>query len=1216
MGRQCKCLREILVPSILILSACLSEGASTGSRLDPATPSRGVAFLSSNIGEDVSPDEIYAFVRTCCINLVVIDFAWITYHWPRTSLEVGDVIEKLEKAGVEIAVMYRPRALNRSDADVHYAVNEDGTIPADHNDLCFAHDDSAAWGAQWGSRILKTFPSVDRVILYNLRAPCRCEKCRNGQGRRHAARFLQRCRAEWKEIRSGIQIGHVGIGTEYADQVDFLCPFLSVNREGDSPLDAPGVVGEIAALRRESGGKPIVPLVKTCWALSTNNTTEDVAHVIRRCEQAKTNYILWYYSWLFHSTQKRYDPKTLLMALGGDWERMSGYFSVPEKTPDTGAAASRNSPTSWVYFESKESREGQPPRLALAVDASTKVIPVLQDSALLSYLPTELQGHQPWLSVNMSDENRVLLAFALAGIAGGESLKKAELLLDMKNSESPVVEPFELAVHAVMGEWREQTVHWENQPAFSPKPSLTVPIEPKPGIVRLDMTDMVRAWLLGDASNYGLLLKVASPLPKPSPHPPPGDNLYTPEQIQSTDAMLFFQRIGDPEPGYQGLAALRALDEKARMGDAATRRKVANRAMEIIRDRSETSYRRWNCCYILSATGDERGIAVLGRVLAEETDETLKSVAACALGQYTTDAAQKALEQAAKQPHSAQVRESIEKALAGEFRKSEGDRESARTPVPRDPTAQAGNRMYSGERIRERSADFFFERLGDTEPGYHRFAALQALAEKHKNGDAATKEQIVTRAIEILEDRSRSPLQRWQCCYVLSGTGDERGIPVLARVLLEDGNEIVRDVAACALGRYTAEAARKALEQAAKLERSERVKASIKKALAGGFQRTDTTTPSSGGSTTDVPDLPFPRPETHVEKLPWPHQPPGLDDNAVDKINREVWVINDFPLYQADERGTWRYFHGGFDIVLENGAKIYAMKDGWVKAIHHSTAVIADAEGDAPSYGWEYTHLGNFQVRVGDFVKRGARIGDVSFQGLPHIHLGKVFSQEPHWGTWQYLCAPNAHFTYVDKDPPVIKKPFYFFQNNSDAVFQPDAAGNVTVRGNVDIVVGMREAGLYARSNESGFGDRLGVARIEYAISPVSKPRKPKHEFNSFDFTKLKIKSGYDAREYSTRLTRVVYKHWTLFETSRPHGSQTFSYYIVTNCPGQGPSEELKFEDGNCCWNTAALDKEGKRVFPDGDHEISVTAHDFAGNKSTAVMRVFVNNGNSPSQGF
>ena len=47
------------------------------STFNPQNCYRGVAFLASNIGKDISSNEILEFVRTCRLDLVVIDFAWI-----------------------------------------------------------------------------------------------------------------------------------------------------------------------------------------------------------------------------------------------------------------------------------------------------------------------------------------------------------------------------------------------------------------------------------------------------------------------------------------------------------------------------------------------------------------------------------------------------------------------------------------------------------------------------------------------------------------------------------------------------------------------------------------------------------------------------------------------------------------------------------------------------------------------------------------------------------------------------------------------------------------------------------------------------------------------------------------------------------------------------------------------------------------------------------
>ncbi len=153
------------------------------------------------------------------------------------------------------------------------------------------------------------------------------------------------------------------------------------------------------------------------------------------------------------------------------------------------------------------------------------------------------------------------------------------------------------------------------------------------------------------------------------------------------------------------------------------------------------------------------------------------------------------------------------------------------------PAANNG-RAYTLEEIQETDAETFFQRLARPAPGYHHFSAMRALTEKGKTGGAAAAHEIVDRAMEIMLDGGRPLHQRWQCCYVVSGIGDERGIPALARLLHEDDNEIVRSVAACALGRFPTDEAIRALEQAAERESSARVLGSVNKALRGDFKRT------------------------------------------------------------------------------------------------------------------------------------------------------------------------------------------------------------------------------------------------------------------------------------------------------------------------------------------------------------------------------------------
>jgi len=494
--------------------------------------------------------------------------------------------------------------------------------------------------------------------------------------------------------------------------------------------------------------------------------------------------------------------------------------------------------------------------------------------------------------------------------------------------------------------------------------------------------------------------------------------------------------------------------------------------------------------------------------------------------------------------------------------------------------------------IDESKLDQLILEMSNPSPGSPRFAAFQEVI---KIGKPA-----VSRLIKEMETSGN-----WQIPKALGAIGDSRAILPL-KIKLKNNNfspmrEVLIEAIEAITGQKVNDSSLPKTVSPIRKEASQHQK-SPKKTSPRRNKR-------SRNQGHDVPPkLTFPHEEKNFEPLPWPHQPPDLNASQIEKVNRDIWVINDFPLYQADEAGNWRYIHGGFDIVLDNGTKIYAMKDGWVKAINSSSIVIANSKDNSPSYGWDYTHLGNFQVNVGDFVRKGAYIGQIKFKGLAHIHLDKVFSEGSHWGNWHYICMPNPHFTCIDEEPPVIKSPFYLCRNNTNKMIRPGEGKKMTVGGNVDIVIGIRDGGQYARSNKTGFGDRLGIARIEYEISCVENNKSPSHKFTSFDFSELKFKKGFSARKYATKLTKIIYKHWKRFETNRHSGDKVFCYYIITNCPKKESPKELAFHDRNLCWETALLDEQGKPAFPNGKYDIAVTVYDYAGNKSTEVMQVIVAN--------
>jgi hypothetical protein len=299
------------LPILVLLLATLARAGS---------PTRGVAILSSNVGRDVTADEIVTFARACRLNLVVIDFAWITHHWPRTDLDaIRPLAARLRDGGVRVAAMYRPRLLRPTDAAVRVAVTANGTAAPHHNDLCFADDDSAAWAARWGADLLTQIPAIEEIILYNLLPTCACPSCRDGRATAHIASFLRLCRRTWSPLRRDLRIGHVAVGTPHAPLIDNPYPFLPVMPQPVRDADVP-VAG--------------TPFLKTCWADQTDNDAADVARALAACDARGSGFVLWYYDWLFRPGPRapKYDRRTLVEALHGDWPTLDPIFN---DTPPT-----------------------------------------------------------------------------------------------------------------------------------------------------------------------------------------------------------------------------------------------------------------------------------------------------------------------------------------------------------------------------------------------------------------------------------------------------------------------------------------------------------------------------------------------------------------------------------------------------------------------------------------------------------------------------------------------------------------------------------------------------------------------------------------------------------------------------------------------------------------------------------------------------------------
>jgi RNA polymerase sigma factor (sigma-70 family) len=173
-----------------------------------------------------------------------------------------------------------------------------------------------------------------------------------------------------------------------------------------------------------------------------------------------------------------------------------------------------NRPIDRVCFWSRESGHG--PVLRVRTEAGDgRCYATSADALVLARAADRAWGALQLLSVSLGDANRVLLRFdALAA----ECLDRAELVLQLGPHGLPPPEPFELAVYELQSAWDEATVTWASQPASGEVPLATATVDPEATEVRIDVTQLARRQVCGEAPGHGWLLKVLKPVdPRPAP---------------------------------------------------------------------------------------------------------------------------------------------------------------------------------------------------------------------------------------------------------------------------------------------------------------------------------------------------------------------------------------------------------------------------------------------------------------------------------------------------------------------------------------------------------------------------------------------------------------------------------------------------------------------------------------------------------------------------
>lgn len=141
--------------------------------------SRGIAVGADVVGDESSISDILTFVEQCNINLLIVDFGWITWSWNNTRCdEVNNLINESIQKDIPIWLMYRARTLSNEYEYLQHQVNIDGEV--DDRYICFTDHECRNWSINWAHELLEKYPNVDGIILYNpqvLSDCCYCPKC-------------------------------------------------------------------------------------------------------------------------------------------------------------------------------------------------------------------------------------------------------------------------------------------------------------------------------------------------------------------------------------------------------------------------------------------------------------------------------------------------------------------------------------------------------------------------------------------------------------------------------------------------------------------------------------------------------------------------------------------------------------------------------------------------------------------------------------------------------------------------------------------------------------------------------------------------------------------------------------------------------------------------------------------------------------------------------
>jgi len=301
---------------------------------------------------------------------------------------------------------------------------------------------------------------------------------------------------------------------------------------------------------------------------------------------------------------------------------------------------------------------------------------------------------------------------------------------------------------------------------------------------------------------------------------------------------------------------------------------------------------------------------------------------------------------------------------------------------------------------------------------------------------------------------------------------------------------------------------------------------------------------------------------------------------------------------EIQQYGSSPYLHPGVDFLGDDYEAVYAVHDGYVKAVlttggsAYWRVAISNEDTASESEGYLYAHLNynSITVSVGDYVEAGQQIGTLypwGYYDFTHIHFARVECSGATWnGNWWSIDDVLYDVTnMVDFSGPVFEDAYnnnlFAFRDNSGNYQDPD-----NLQGEIDII-----AKCHDIANSSW---RIDVHDLSFKLHSVNEPDNTIYEkFSySYDFPLDTYING----SWEDVILYTIYSRDATCYSIGNYDEREY-YHIITNSDGDSTiTEDDQYEN---------FDTED---FADGDYILEVIAHDASGNESSASMNISFNN--------